>query len=388
MFSKTDAELEKMGAKITTREIEQQPELWGQTWSIYQNNKAKITEFLDEIKQKCGKVRVIFTGAGTSAYVGNTIMPYLQKHGDRTRYDFEAIDTTKIVSTPEDYLAKDTPTILVSFARSGNSPESVATVELAKKLVKNLYQIAITCAPEGHLAQDLEGDPTGLVLLMPEKSLDQGFAMTGSFSCMSLMALLVFDTLSDEKKEHIVSQIAQMGKSVIEREDEIQSLVDIDFNRIAYIGSGSLGGLAEETRLKILELTAGEVAALFDTSMGLRHGPKSFLDKKTIVFDFVSNNTYTRQYDLDILNEIRDDQIVPLVMAVGQEKEGQDFSGKSFMFAEKELLPDAYLALPDVMFGQTIALLTSIKVNNKPDTPSPTGTVNRVVKGVTIHEFN
>ena len=388
MFSKTDAELEKMGAKITTREIEQQPELWQQTWSIYQNNKSKIIDFLSQINQKWGKVRVIFTGAGTSAYVGNTIMPYIQKHGDRKKYDFEAIDTTKIVSTPEDYLAKDTPTILVSFARSGNSPESVATVELAKKLVKNLYQIAITCAPEGHLAQDLEGDPTGLVLLMPEKSLDQGFAMTGSFSCMSLMALLVFDTLSDEKKEHIVSQIAQMGKSVIEREDEIQSLVDIDFNRIAYIGSGSLGGLAEETRLKILELTAGEVAALFDTSMGLRHGPKSFLDKKTIVFDFVSNNTYTRQYDLDILNEIRDDQIVPLVMAVGQEKQGQDFSGESFMFAEKELLPDAYLALPDVMFGQTIALLTSIKVNNKPDTPSPTGTVNRVVKGVTIHEFN
>ena len=388
MFSKTDAELEKLGAKITTREIEQQPELWQQTWSIYQNNKTKITDFLNQINQKWGKVRVIYTGAGTSAYVGNTIMPYLQKNGDRKKYDFEAIDTTKIVSTPEDYLEKDTPTILVSFARSGNSPESVATVELAKKLVTNLYQIAITCAPEGHLAQDLEGDPTGLVLLMPEKSLDQGFAMTGSFSCMSLMALLVFDTLTDEKKEHIVNQIAQMGKSVIDREEEIQSLVDIDFNRITYIGSGSLGGLAEETRLKILELTAGEVAALFDTSMGLRHGPKSFLDKKTIVFDFVSNDTYTRQYDLDILNEIKDDQIVPLVMAVGQEKEGQDFSGKSFMFAEKKLLPDAYLALPDVMFGQTIALLTSIKVNNKPDTPSPTGTVNRVVKGVTIHEFN
>ena len=388
MFSKTDAELEKLGAKITTREIEQQPELWQQTWSIYQNNKTKITDFLNQINQKWGKVRVIFTGAGTSAYVGNTIMPYLQKNGDRKKYDFEAIDTTKIVSTPEDYLEKDTPTILVSFARSGNSPESVATVELAKKLVTNLYQIAITCAPEGHLAQDLEGDPTGLVLLMPEKSLDQGFAMTGSFSCMSLMALLVFDTLTNEKKENIVSQIAQMGKSVIDREDEIQSLVDIDFNRITYIGSGSLGGLAEETRLKILELTAGEVAALFDTSMGLRHGPKSFLDKKTIVFDFVSNDTYTRQYDLDILNEIKDDQIVPLVMAIGQEKEGQDFSGKSFMFTEKELLPDAYLALPDVMFGQTIALLTSIKVNNKPDTPSPTGTVNRVVKGVTIHEFN
>ena len=177
-----------------------------------------------------------------------------------------------------------------------------------------------------------------------------------------------------------------MGQSVIDREDEIQKLVDIDFDRITYIGSGALGGLAEEARLKILELTAGKVAALFDTSMGLRHGPKSFLDKKTIVFDFVSNNTYTRKYDLDILDEIKADQIVPLVMGVGQLKKGQDFDGKFFAFAGKEV-PDAYLALPDIMFGQTIALLTSIKVGNTPDTPSPTGTVNRVVKGVTIHKF-
>lgn len=388
MFSKTNKELEKLGAKITTREIEQQPELWQQTWSIYQEKKPEIDEFLATINQKWGKVRVIFTGAGTSAYVGNTITPYLQKHGDRSKYNFEAIDTTKIVSTPEDYLEKSTPTILVSFARSGNSPESVATVELAKKMVTNLYQVAITCAPEGKLAQDLKGDTTGLVLLMPEKSLDQGFAMTGSFSCMSLAALLVFDTLADHEKKEIIDQIAEMGQSVINREAEIQSLVDTDFNRIVYIGSGCLGGLAEETRLKILELTAGEVAALFDTSMGLRHGPKSFLNSNTIVFDYVSNNSYTRQYDLDILNEIKDDQIVPLVMAVGQEKEGQNYSGASFTFSEKKLLPDAYLALPDVMFGQTVALLTSIKVNNKPDTPSPTGTVNRVVKGVTIHEFN
>ena len=388
MFTKTDDELTKLGAKITTREIEQQPQLWQETLKIYQDKKSEISDFLDKINDKFGKVKVIFTGAGTSAYVGNTVMPYLRKHADRSKYDFEAIDTTKIVSTPEDYLEADTPTILVSFARSGNSPESVATVELAKQLVNNLYQIAITCAPEGHLAQDLKDDPTGLVLLMPEKSLDQGFALTFSFSCMALMSLLVFDTLSDDKKAAIIDEISSMGQSVIDRESEIQKLVDIDFDRITYIGSGALGGLAEEARLKILELTAGKVAALFDTSMGLRHGPKSFLDDKTIVFDFVSNNTYTRQYDLDILDEIRDDNIVPLVMGVGQKKAGQDFNGKFFAFESDELLPDAYLALPDIMFGQTIALLTSIKVGNTPDTPSPTGTVNRVVKGVTIHKFS
>lgn len=387
MFSKTDAELKDLGAVITTREIEQQPQLWEETFDIYKDKKEEIQAFLDDIYKQVGKVKVIFTGAGTSAYVGNTVMPYLRKHGDRSKYDFEAIDTTKIVSTPEDYLEEDTPTLLVSFARSGNSPESVATVEIAKKIVKHLYQLAITCAPSGHLAKDLEGDKTGFTMLMPARSLDQGFAMTGSFSCMSLATLLIFDTLDDEKKAQIVKAIANMGKSVIEREDQIQKLVDTDFDRITYIGSGALGGLAEEARLKILELTAGKVAALFDTSMGLRHGPKSFLDDKTIVFDLVSNNTYTRQYDLDILDEIKNDQIVPLVMGVGQEKENQNFDGEFFSFENKDLLPDAYLALPDIMFGQTIALLTSVKVGNTPDTPSPTGTVNRVVKGVTIHEY-
>ena len=387
MFSKTDAELKDLGAVITTREIEQQPQLWEETFDIYKDKKEEIQAFLDDIYKQVGKVKVIFTGDGTSAYVGNTVMPYLRKHGDRSKYDFVAIDTTKIVSTPEDYLEEDTPTLLVSFARSGNSPESVATVEIAKKIVKHLYQLAITCAPSGHLAKDLEGDKTGFTMLMPARSLDQGFAMTGSFSCMSLATLLIFDTLDDEKKAQIVKAIANMGKSVIEREDQIQKLVDTDFDRITYIGSGALGGLAEEARLKILELTAGKVAALFDTSMGLRHGPKSFLDDKTIVFDLVSNNTYTRQYDLDILDEIKNDQIVPLVMGVGQEKENQNFDGEFFSFENKDLLPDAYLALPDIMFGQTIALLTSVKVGNTPDTPSPTGTVNRVVKGVTIHEY-
>lgn len=387
MFTKDDAELTKIGAQITTREIQQQPELWKETFEIYKQKESEIRQFLDGIKQKHGKVRVIFTGAGTSAYVGNTIMPYLRRHGDRSSYDFEAIDTTKIVSTPTDYLEADTPTILVSFARSGNSPESVATVTLAQELVKNLYQIAVTCAPEGHLAQDLADDPNSLVMLMPAKSLDQGFAMTGSFSCMSLATLLIFDTLSDDKKAEIVDEIAAMGRSVVEREDEIAKLVSVDFDRITYLGSGALGGLAEEARLKILELTAGKVAALFDTSMGFRHGPKSFLDEKTIVFDFVSNNTYTRRYDIDILNEVKDDQIVPLVMGVGQKKSGQDYDGNFFAFEGEELLPDAYLALADVMFAQTIALLTSVKVGNTPDTPSPTGTVNRVVKGVTIHGY-
>ena len=41
---------------------------------------------------------------------------------------------------------------------------------------------------------------------MPEKSNDQGFAMTGSYTCMALTALLAFDSISIEEKSTIVKK--------------------------------------------------------------------------------------------------------------------------------------------------------------------------------------
>ena len=120
--------------------------------------------------------------------------------------------------------------------------------------------------------------------------------------------------------------------------------------------------------------------------MGYRHGPKSFVDASTLVFLFVSNDHYTRQYDLDMLNEIKADGICKRVVAIEQDT-GELFGGTSFDLSGEEALPDGYLVLPFVIFGQTIALHNSIRVGDTPDTPSPTGQVTRVVHGVTIHPF-
>ncbi|MCI2172395.1 SIS domain-containing protein [Schleiferilactobacillus perolens] len=388
MFEKSAAELTKLGAEITTREIKQQPELWREAWTNYERQQLEIEAFLKKVTESVtGPVRVIFTGAGTSAYVGDTITPYLNRQGDRHQFYFEALPTTSLVSSPADYFEPDTPTLLVSFARSGNSPESVKTVELAEQLVHQLYQLTITCAPEGHLAKRAEGEDNNLVLLQPARSNDQGFAMTGSFSCMTLTALLVFDTASHADKAQWIDDIVAMGDDVIAREDTLQSYIADDFDRITYLGSGSLGGLTREAQLKILELTAGQVATVFDTSMGFRHGPKSFVNDKTLVFDFISNDAYTRDYDIDVLAEIDGDHIAQRVVAIGQDA-GRHFAGDNFLFNRNDVsLPEAYLALPDVMVAQTLALLTSVKIGNKPDTPSPTGTVNRVVKGVILHDY-
>lgn len=388
MFTEDETKLTDMGAAITTHEIKQQPELWQETYQIYQTQKAQLDKFIQHICHNTESiVRVIFVGAGTSAYVGNTIVPYLNLHGDRSHFCFEAIDTTKIVATPTEYLEPDTPTLLVSFARSGDSPESVATVNLAHQLIKHLWELTITCNSEGQLAQTAIKDENNFLMMMPQRSNDQGFAMTGSFSCMALSALLVFDITNETLKEDYIKTVVKMGQEVISREIEIQQWVDTDFKRIIYLGSGALAGLTQEAQLKILELTAGKIATLFDSSMGFRHGPKSFVNNRTLVLDFINNDPYTRQYDLDILKEVQEDKIALKTLAIGVGN-NSIFSDEGFWFESSDrLLPDGYLALPDIMIAQTLALLTSIHVGNTPDTPSATGTVNRVVKGVTIHPY-
>lgn len=385
MFEMTTDQLNEIGGFNTTTEIKQQPELWLDTLNIYKENLEAIESFLAEARAMGeGRLSVVFTGAGTSDYVGDTCAPYLRHAGDTKLYDFKPIATTDIVSAPRDFLNPDEPTVVVSFARSGNSPESLAAVQVAKAFVKNVKFINITCAPEGKLAVESEGDADQLTLLIPRAN-DKGFAMTGSYSCMTLLSTLIFDTASLEQKTAWVEAAAKLGEDVVARESEIAEFLSGDFNRVTYLGSGSFVGLAQEAQLKILELAHGLVATSWDSCMGYRHGPKSFVDDKTIVFVYMNNDEYTRQYDLDILNEINGDQIAAKTVAIQQDG-ATKFDGTSFTLAG-EALPEGYLALPFVMVAQVISLLNSVRVGNTPDTPSPSGTVNRVVKGVTIHPF-
>ena len=386
MFEKSTAELEELGAYATTSEIIQQPDIWLDTFDVYAQHAEEVRAFLESARPaEGGRVTVVFTGAGSSEYVGNTCSPYLRSVVRGHGFDFKPVASTDLVSAPTQFLSPDDPTVLVSFARSGNSPESLAAIEVVRTVCTSVKFLNITCAPDGRLATEMQNDPDALTLLLP-KANDDGFAMTGSYSCMYLLATLLFDPSDDDSKRAWVEAASRLGRDVLRREEQVSSNVEGDFSRVTYLGSGALGGLAQEAQLKILELAAGETATSFGTSMGYRHGPKSFVDGSTLVFLFVSNDPYTRQYDLDMLNEIKADGICKRVVAIEQDA-GPLFDGVSFDLSGEEALPDGYLVLPFIVFGQTIALHNSIRVGDTPDTPSPTGQVTRVVHGVTIHPF-
>ena len=387
MLDYTKEDLIELGAEITTREIYQQPQVWQTAFENYKAQSDEIVAFLNGIGEKHDYIKVILTGAGTSAYVGETLLPYFRKIYDERKWNFNAIATTDIVANPLVYLHKEVTTILVSFARSGNSPESVAAVDLAKDIVEELYQITITCAAEGKLAQQAHGDERNLLLLQPSPSNDAGFAMTSSFTSMMLTALLVFDKADLAAKAEKVSALMTLSQEVLDSAEAIQKMVSLDYNRVIYLGAGPFFGLAHEAQLKILELTAGQVATMYESPVGFRHGPKSLVNEKTVVVVFGSTDSYTKLYDLDLVREVAGDEIARKVILLTDQKEDLE-NVEQVIFSSQQLADDVYRVFPYIVYGQLFALLTALKVKNRPDTPSPTGTVNRVVQGVIIHSFD
>lgn len=386
MLYYTKEDLLELGAEITTREIYQQPDVWREAFEFYQAKREEIAAFLQEIADKHDYIKVILTGAGTSAYVGDTLLPYFKEVYDERKWNFNAIATTDIVANPATYLKKDVATVLVSFARSGNSPESVATVDLAKSLVDELYQVTITCAADGKLALQAHGDDRNLLLLQPAASNDAGFAMTSSFTSMMLTALLVFDPTEFAVKAERFEVVSSLARKVLDDAEDVKELVDLDFNRVIYLGAGPFFGLAHEAQLKILELTAGQVATMYESPVGFRHGPKSLINEDTVVLVFGTTTDYTRKYDLDLVREVAGDQIARRVVLLSDQAFGLE-NVKEVALGCGGVLNDIYRVFPYIVYAQLFALLTSLKVENKPDTPSPTGTVNRVVQGVIIHEY-
>lgn len=385
MFNKSIEEWKELDGLYTATEISQQPRLWEETLSIVENNLDNINSFLNKYFSN-QDVDVIFTGAGTSDYIGQFVQPYLSK---KCEGNFYAIPTTHIVASPEMYLKKDRKTILVNFARSGNSPESVQSVNIANKYVENIAHIFITCNSDGKLAHIAKESDNILLLLMPKESNDKSFAMTSSFSCMSLTASLIFDLDNFENNKEELNITVERAKSIIDSEYENLNLViNSDFNRVVYLGSGNNFGLAKESALKLLELTRGKVVGYSETSMGFRHGPKSIIDDNTLNFVLLSNNEYTKKYDFDIAKEIYHDQGNHKLILLGNEDNEQyKLNSDLYINIKADIQNETFIGLLYIIYAQIFSLLVSIKTGINPDNPNPSGAVNRVVQGVIIHDY-
>ncbi len=276
-------------ASATWGEIHAQPAIW-RSWADLLDVDG-LRAWIDGQ----GFREVWFCGAGTSAYIGDILAAGLPK---RNGLRFLSVPSTDIVARPRYFLQGAETPLIVNFGRSGNSSETVGTLRAIESLAPNAGMLNITCNTDSALARS----QNGRTIVLPEACHDSGFAMTSSFTTMLLTALSIFD---HGKKAHTnLELLANRAEASLPALAERISTLDRP-SRAVFVGSGAMTFAARESALKVMELSVGEVPALWDSTLGFRHGPKSFVAKDSAIFILLNPDKDPLRYDLDLVEELR-----------------------------------------------------------------------------------
>jgi tagatose-6-phosphate ketose/aldose isomerase len=346
---------------VTWNEIHQQPEMWLTT--LQRIAESGVYRKINEHRSQA-----IITGAGTSAYAAGAV--------ESAWAGSRAIPTTDILTLPA--ATFQSSTMMLSLARSGNSLESVGAVNRLHRFFPTLPQYAVTCNAEGELARHLR---VTTIALDPRTN-DRGLAMTSSFTNLVLAGLCI------SNQPEMADKLPGLCDSLSERIDALASnavsVAETLPGRAVVLASRALLPCAQEMGLKILELSAGKVAVMSETFLGLRHGPMTFLDRDTLVVAILSTDHRTRAYEEDLLAELRAKRIGRLV--------GITTPGHNPVLFDQAVpalapaLPDSLRTPFEIIYGQLLAYYLSLRAGLDPDNPSPGGVITRVVQGVSIHE--
>ena len=363
------------GSEHTCREVAQQPELWRKTAKEVVAGSDRLAERLDACEG------VILTGSGSSHFVGLCIRGAVQRGSGRTT---TVVGSGELLLGGSELYPTERPLLLVSFARSGNSPESCGLIASLLQTDPEIDHLVVTCNPRGRAASEWAdgGEPRVLVETLDERTCDVSLVMTSSFTNMALAGLGLAYTADPDVYLERTETLARVGEDLIEHWSErIAPFARQRFSRMIALGSGPQYGAARESALKMLEMTGGRVATFAESWLGFRHGPMCVLQDDSLLLVFVSGEPTRRAYQLDLLREIRSKGLGGGIIAVGQGIPPELLSDRDLAIDCPGLsdLPDEWAAIAGVVVGQLLGLFRCLEEGLQPDEPTLTGVISRVV---------
>jgi len=384
-----EQEKQERGLEHTPREIWQQPATWGKTYERCRDRAADLNDVLRRAgigRGSTSSPTVYLVGAGTSDYTGRALAPLLRR---RWSCDVWPIPSTTLLTEFEEFHQPGREYLWISFSRSGQSPEGVALLERALDRHREIRHLVITCNRDGAMSQLCARHPDrAFALVLDDEVNDRGLAMTSSFSNMVLAGQCVANAEDLIQFGELVSHMSEAGARFLPAAAEVAAAVTVlGCTRACFVGSGVLRAVADECALKVVELSAGKVTTLAETPLGLRHGPMSSVDGQTLFVAFLSSEARRRGYELDLLREM-DHKRLGRVRAVVTARGLEDVSDLADYYLSLDCIadfPDHYRPILDVMLGQLLGLFASMRCGLKPDQPSPSGTITRVVQPIKLY---
>jgi tagatose-6-phosphate ketose/aldose isomerase len=379
----SEAEQLERGLQHTPREIAQQPETWKTTYRRCLDQSRGLQEVLSRAglgARTSSPPTVYLVGAGTSDYAARALAPLLRQ---RWHCDAWPIPSTTLLTDLEQYLHPGKKYFWISISRSGDSPEGVVLLDRALEQRPEIRHLVITCNAQGKMAQSCGRHPDrAFALLLDEAVNDRGLAMTSSFTNMLLAGQCVANLEDLSRFGEVVGQLVDVGTQFLPLAAETAASVTmLGCQRACFIGSEVLRAVADESALKVVELTAGKISTVAESALGLRHGPMSSVDSQAALVAYVSSDPRRRSYERDLLDEICRKRLgrVRIVVTAGPADAVAGLADYALQLNCPPDFPDEYRPVLDVMLGQLLGLFASMRCGLKPDQPSPNGAITRVV---------
>jgi len=379
LLSRTADEQRRLGYFHTFREICQQPTTWLKT----RDRMIGLSSLLK--RSISGIASLTLSGSGSSEYVGDCVRFGLQVElGVLT----QVVAGGAVLAHGRGLLSPSSPGLMVSIARSGDSPESVGALALLLSTDSELRHVVLTCNAEGSLARTYEGNPHVVVITLDPETNDQSLVMTSSFTNLALAARFLGMLTCPERYHSICTRLNHIASAFLyEHLGALASIGRMPFKRALFLGSGARFGAARESALKMLEMTAGRVTTMAETYLGVRHGPMSYVHGDTLVVCYLSSEPGLRAYEADLIRELNRKDLGLLKVIVGEEippdlLQRSDIALECAGLAE---IGDESAPLIDVLTGQLLGFFRCLEENLRPDSPSEDGVISRVVQTFALH---
>lgn len=372
-------DMQLLGCFHTHREIVQQPETWHRTFALFASQAEAVQRFLERtgVRDPLGARPVVWLiGAGTSDYIGKSLALLL-----RARWGCEVavVSSTELLPNIQNFVVPGQRALWISFSRSGDSPEGVAVLQRAAEFYPEIRHIVVTCNRQGAMFALAEADEHSMAIALEDEVNDRSLVMTSSFTNMIVLGQCLAHAWSLEEYRAVAAKLVAAGQAFLPRAARLAEQV-ADCQGICYLGSGSLAGSAQEAALKALEMTAGQVPSSWEGVLGFRHGPMAALHRDTLLVCSASGDAATAGYAHDLLEEIRRKDLAGKTIAIGPARSEDWFRPVVDHYLGMEIeVDDLYRPVLDILFGQMLGFFCSLRHHLKPDSPSASGTINRVV---------
>lgn len=297
---------------------------------------------------------LVCIGCGSTYCLAQFVAPYFQA---TTGIACRALPSSELLLQTDAVVAPGSAPLVLALSRSGRTSETIMAVE--KLRARGSRAMTISCYDDTALSA-----ASDITLCLPGGR-EESFAQTRSFAGMLVAAQMLAALAADDAVMLAeLKRLPDLAEPLISRAMPLAQAIGPNeaFQRITYLGSGALYGLACEAMIKMKEMSLSTAEAFH--FMEFRHGPMSLVDDGHLIVALVSDAT--RDYELAVLRDLKERG--GRIVALAQTGEGlEDLCEASLLLhAPVQEAMRAVLYLP---FVQLLAYYRALGRGLNPDRP-------------------